>query len=157
MIFSQFLSILLSHSSPNTPLALHNYSKFLVSTNIYFISLTFPLGPDEVATVWWLQKLVCNYCYLLCFSNQAVHIILDKNKGSNIFKYLKDKYGEETVRLLRNWENIIKKMASRPNGGASVPSLILPGHSSPNTSFPYTTTAPFLVSTNIYFISLTFL
>ena len=24
----------------------------------YFISLTFSLGPDEVAIVWWLQKLV---------------------------------------------------------------------------------------------------
>ena len=57
---------------------------------------------------------------------------------------------------IRNWENIIKEMASRPKGSASVPPLILPGHSSPNTPFPYPTTAPFLVSTNIYFISLTF-
>ena len=26
---------------------------------IYLVSLTFSLGPDEAATVWWLQKLVC--------------------------------------------------------------------------------------------------
>ena len=32
----------------------------LVSTHIYLISLTFSLGPDEAATVWWLQKLVCD-------------------------------------------------------------------------------------------------
>ena len=49
------------------------------------------------------------------FSNQGVHLIMDKNKGSNIFKYLRDKYGEEVVRLLRNWENIIKKMADIRN------------------------------------------
>ena len=32
----------------------------LVSTHIYLISLTFSLGPDEAARVWWLQKLVCD-------------------------------------------------------------------------------------------------
>ena len=32
----------------------------MVSTNIYLISLTFSLGPDEAATVRWLQKLVCD-------------------------------------------------------------------------------------------------
>ena len=37
---------------------------------------------------------------------------MDTNKGSNLFKYLKDKSGEE---LLRNWEFIVKKMADYRN------------------------------------------
>ena len=40
---------------------------------------------------------------------------MDINNGSNIFKYLKDKYGEEIVGLPRNWENTIKKMAAFRN------------------------------------------
>ena len=33
---------------------------------------------------------------------------MDTNKGSNLVKYLKDKYGEDSVKLLRNWEFIVK-------------------------------------------------
>ena len=40
---------------------------------------------------------------------------MDTNKDSNIFKYLKDKYGEESVGLFRKWENTIKKMADFKN------------------------------------------
>ena len=40
---------------------------------------------------------------------------MDINKDSNMFKYLKDKYGKEVVRLVRNWENTIKKMADFRN------------------------------------------
>ena len=40
---------------------------------------------------------------------------MDKNKGRNIFKYLKDKYGKEVVRLLRNWENISERMVDFRN------------------------------------------
>ena len=40
---------------------------------------------------------------------------MDTNKDSNIFKYLKDKYGEESVGLVRKWENTIKKMADYRN------------------------------------------
>ena len=40
---------------------------------------------------------------------------MDTNKDSNIFKYLKDKYGEESVGLVRKWENTIKKMADFRN------------------------------------------
>ena len=29
---------------------------------------------------------------------------MNQNKVSNLFGYLKDKYGEDCVRLLRNWE-----------------------------------------------------
>ena len=36
------------------PLPYTSTAPFLVSTKIYFISLTFSLGPDEAATVWWL-------------------------------------------------------------------------------------------------------
>ena len=37
-------------------------------------------------------------------------LIIDTNKDSNIFKYLKDKYEEESVGLVRKWENSIKKI-----------------------------------------------
>ena len=40
---------------------------------------------------------------------------MDINKDNNILKYLKDKYGEEVVRLVRVWENTIKKMADIRN------------------------------------------
>ena len=40
---------------------------------------------------------------------------MDIDKGSSMFKYLKDKHGEEDVGLLRNWENTIKKMADFRN------------------------------------------
>ena len=44
---------------PKTPLFLHPYVYSAIFGKYqYFISLTFSLGPDEVATVWWLQKLV---------------------------------------------------------------------------------------------------
>ena len=42
---------------------------------------------------------------------------MDASKVSNIFKYLKDKYGEESTGLVRNWENTIKKMADFRNHG----------------------------------------
>ena len=43
--------------SPYSPT--HTYTvPSLLSTHIYLISLTFSLGPDKAATVWWLQKLV---------------------------------------------------------------------------------------------------
>ena len=61
----------LSHPlySPNTPF-LHIYSAIFGMYQC-FISLTFSLGPDEGATVWCLQKLVCDFnVILLCFSNQ---------------------------------------------------------------------------------------
>ena len=37
------------------------------------------------------------------------------NKGSNLFKYLRDKGEEDIVKLLRNWEFIFKKMADYRN------------------------------------------
>ena len=40
---------------------------------------------------------------------------MDTNKVSNLFGYLKNKYGEECVRLLRNWEFTFKKMADYRN------------------------------------------
>ena len=40
---------------------------------------------------------------------------MDSNKLSNFFSYLKDKYGEESVRLLRLWEFTVKKMADHRN------------------------------------------
>ena len=35
---------------------------------------------------------------------------MDTNHDGNIFKYLKDQYGEESIGLVRKWENTIKKM-----------------------------------------------
>ena len=40
---------------------------------------------------------------------------METNKVSNLFGYLKNKYGKEYVRLLRNWEFTIKKMANYRN------------------------------------------
>ena len=40
---------------------------------------------------------------------------MDTNKFSNVFSYLKDKYGGENVRLLRNWDFIVKKMSDYRN------------------------------------------
>ena len=40
---------------------------------------------------------------------------MDTNKVSNLFKYLKDKYGEEGVRLLRFWVFTVKKMSEHRN------------------------------------------
>ena len=40
---------------------------------------------------------------------------MDTNKDSNLFIYLKNKYGEECVRLLRKWEITIKKMVGYRN------------------------------------------
>ena len=40
---------------------------------------------------------------------------MNQDKGSNLFGYLKDKYGEDCVRLLRNWEFTNKEMADNSN------------------------------------------
>ena len=40
---------------------------------------------------------------------------MDKNKDSSLFGYLKGKYGEESVKLLRLWEFTVKKMADHRN------------------------------------------
>ena len=40
---------------------------------------------------------------------------METNKGSNLFKYLRNKYGEDSVKLLRNWEFIVKKMEDYRN------------------------------------------
>ena len=48
------------HLYPVLPYSLTYTVPSLVGTHIYLISLTISLGPDEVATVWWLQKLVCD-------------------------------------------------------------------------------------------------
>ena len=36
---------------------------------------------------------------------------MDSNKVSNLFSYIRHKYGEDCVRLLSEWEITIKKMA----------------------------------------------
>ena len=40
---------------------------------------------------------------------------MDSKKDSNLFSYLRNKYAEDCVRLLRKWENTIKKMADYRN------------------------------------------
>ena len=103
---------------PNT--SLHLYSPVsvvssLVSTYIYLFSVTSSLRPDEVATVWWLQKLVYKYLVIALFQQIRSYYNMNTNKVSNLFKYLKDKYGEENVRLPRFWEFTVKKMADHRN------------------------------------------
>ena len=40
---------------------------------------------------------------------------MDTNKARSIFKYLKGKYGEDSVKQLRNWEVLVRKMADFGN------------------------------------------
>ena len=40
---------------------------------------------------------------------------MDLNKVSSLFNYLKHKYGEDSIRLLRKWEFIVKKMVNKRN------------------------------------------
>ena len=40
---------------------------------------------------------------------------MDTNKVSNLFSYLQDKYGQDSVRLLRFWEFTFKKMTDHKN------------------------------------------
>ena len=42
---------------------------------------------------------------------------MDSNIVGNIFSHLKDKYGEESVRVLRLWTFTVKKMADHRNHG----------------------------------------
>ena len=42
---------------------------------------------------------------------------MNQDNGSNLFGYSKDTYGEDCVRLLRNWEFGIKKMVDNRNHG----------------------------------------
>ena len=48
-------------------------------------------------------------------STQRSIINIDTNKGSTLFKYLRDKYVDDSVKLLRNWEFIVRKMADYRN------------------------------------------
>ena len=50
----------------------------LGSTHIYLINLTFSLGPDEVATVWWLQKPVCDLNALITLFQQSMRLLICK-------------------------------------------------------------------------------
>ena len=40
---------------------------------------------------------------------------MDTNKASNPFSNLRNKYGGESVKLLRDWENIVRKMVDFRN------------------------------------------
>ena len=60
----------------------------LVSILIYLFSMTFSLRPDEVAKVWWLQKLVFKYLVIALFQQMSSYHIMDTTKVSNLFKYL---------------------------------------------------------------------
>ena len=54
----------------SSPTPIQTAPSFL-STYIYLISITFSLGPDEVATVWWLQRLVCDLHVLIALFQQS--------------------------------------------------------------------------------------
>ena len=60
-------------------------------------------------------KILDNYTAIALFQHIRRYHNMDAKKVSNLFKYLKDKYGEESVRLLRFWEFAVKKMADHGN------------------------------------------
>ena len=47
-------------------------------------------------------------------ANRSSHNIETK-KVNNLFSYLRDKYGEDSVKLIRFWEFTVKKMAEHRN------------------------------------------
>ena len=47
--------------------------------------LTFSIRPDEVATVWWLQKVVYMYFAIALFQQIRSYHNMEKNKVSNLF------------------------------------------------------------------------
>ena len=88
---------------------------YVVSTYIYLGSVTFSLRPDEAASVWRQQKLVFKnviYCFV---SAPRRYCIMDTNKVSNLFSFLRDKYGGDNVELLRYWDITVKKMVDYRN------------------------------------------
>ena len=56
---------------PSTPLPPVQIAPSLVNTHIYLISITFFPGPDEVATVWWLKKFICDLNALTALFQQS--------------------------------------------------------------------------------------
>ena len=63
--------------TPNTPYAPVSVTPSLVSTHIYLFSITFSLRPGEVATVWWLWKLVSKYHVIALFQQIRRYHIMD--------------------------------------------------------------------------------
>ena len=61
---------------PNTPLLPYSpvsVTTSLVSTHIYLFSMAFSLRPDEVATIWWLQRLVSIYVVIALFQQIRIY------------------------------------------------------------------------------------
>ena len=94
------LPLILPTFPPVLPYCLTYIAPSLVSTYFYLISLTFSLGPDEAATVWWLQKLVCdlNAIYFVSAIKESTLIRRDQNFffGSSSFPLhnMLSSYGE---------------------------------------------------------------
>ena len=76
-LYPTYPPVLLTYAAPS-----------LVSTHIYLINLTFSLGPDEAATVWWLQKLVCdlNAIYLVSAIKEFILIRIQTKVLIQVFK-----------------------------------------------------------------------
>ena len=60
---------------PVFPYSLTYTAPYLLSTHIYLISLTFSLGPDEAATVWWVQKFVYDINTIITLFQQSSRTI----------------------------------------------------------------------------------
>ena len=56
------------------------------------------------------ESLSVTKCLNTLFQQSRRSLNMDTNKVSNIFKYLKDKYGEDSVKQLRNGKFLVKKM-----------------------------------------------
>ena len=60
----------------------------------------------------------------ICFQQFQTHLLCIKNKDSNLISDLRDKYGENSVSLIRKWENTTKKMADYRNHRRFTPKCI---------------------------------
>ena len=59
------------------------------------------------------ESLPNNINALFAFVSAILEIFkMDINKVSNLHCHLKNKYGEESVKPLQNWENLVMKMVA---------------------------------------------
>ena len=78
-----------SHT-PYTAVPIHPYSPISVAPSLVGIlyilfDLTFSLIPDELATVWWLQRLVSNILWNCFASAYMRYYIMEPTNDSNLF------------------------------------------------------------------------
>ena len=94
----------------NNILPLHPHSLISVAPPIiYLFSL------NIFSKTWMVDVKACLWITCDCFVSAYKELRNYGYKQSNLFKYLTDKYGEESVGLLRFCEFIVKKMVDYRN------------------------------------------